>query len=104
MTRKEIGSLLKARRKQLGLSQQDVADRAVFTRRQYYTEIENDMTNYGIDSLLVILNILQLGLDMQPVKGSEPLPGKEEEAIDFKGVPSATEEDKPKRKRKVSKS
>lgn len=71
MRKEIICDILKQRRKQLGFTQQEIADKANFTRRQYYTDIENNATNFGIDSLLSLLSILGMELHLKPTDGSK---------------------------------
>lgn len=61
MTREEIGFFVKDQRVIKGLTQQQLADKAG-CRRQAVLEVENNLRNFGIDTLLLLLNALETNL------------------------------------------
>ncbi len=58
MNKEQIGSFILEERKRQNLSQQQLAEKAGFNRRQQITEIEKSQFDYGIEVLIKVLNAL----------------------------------------------
>ena len=79
----ELGARLKEYRTQLGLSQDDLAER-VYVSRQTISAWENDKTYPDIHSLLMMSDLFRVSLDTL-VKGDIEIMRKEVSQADIRG-------------------
>lgn len=63
-TVRELGGLVRDRRERLGLTQQEVADRAAVTR-EWLVRFENGKASVPVNRVLDVLAALQLDLDVR---------------------------------------
>lgn len=94
MTRKELGEFVKHQRMLQNLTQQELATKAGFSRRQVVVEIENDQCDYGISVILKVLDAL--GFVLMPTISPKQIPKlKVSTLLDFSKIEVAKEEDDP---------
>jgi transcriptional regulator with XRE-family HTH domain len=70
MTKEDIGAEIKARRQQLGLTQQQFAD-TLGMKVQHVPNIEKGVTNLTIKSLLAICTALDMEIKFKHLKTSK---------------------------------
>lgn len=62
MTKQDIGNRVRQSRQAQGFTQKELAAKAGLSRYQHIIEIENAQYNYGIDTLLKVLEALDITL------------------------------------------
>jgi HTH-type transcriptional regulator / antitoxin HipB len=73
----EVAAALRARRRSLGLTQEDVADLAGVSARFVHT-VEAGKSSLRLDALLRVLEVLGLGLALVPAPGLHVEPPAED--------------------------
>lgn len=64
MTIKEIGELIKSRRKTMRLTQQQLAESIGANHKQYIPKIENGTTNITVVKLINICKVLEIKIEL----------------------------------------
>jgi transcriptional regulator with XRE-family HTH domain len=102
MTRKQLGEFVKQQRILQNMTQQELADKAGFSRRQVVVEIENDQCDYGISVILKVLDAL--GFVLMPTISPRQIPKLNVSTLlDFSKIEVAREEDDPRLQEKKKK-
>jgi HTH-type transcriptional regulator/antitoxin HipB len=82
-TPRELGLLVRTRRHDLRLSQQDLANRAGVSR-PWLVAVEAGHPRAELGKLLALLGELGLTLDLSPTQGDEPpMPGTQPRGVDL---------------------
>jgi transcriptional regulator with XRE-family HTH domain len=88
MNKQDIGLFIKTERTKQELSQKALAEKAGLTRYQQIIEIESCSVNYGVDSLIKVLNALGYVPRFKLIDNKEPVAM----LYDFSKIESAVEE------------
>lgn len=65
MNIKDIGKLIRIRRKEKGLTQQQLAESIGANHKQYIPKIENGTTNITVVKLINICNVLEITIELK---------------------------------------